>query len=116
MRRIIIILFFVYLFFILFGCSAEMDAAVAATSVGKMTIIFEFIMALLPVLGGLACIVSGIYFIYAGLTGDIQLIVEATSLSMKLINASPGIVLVALGVILLWRRYYKVKISNTDNN
>ena len=35
---------------------------------------------------------------------------------MKLINASPGIVLVAFGVILLWRKYYNVKITNEDNN
>lgn len=60
------------------SCDAEMDAATATTFVGKLTIIFEFIMALLPVLGGLACIVSGIYFIYLGFTGDIQLIVEGS--------------------------------------
>lgn len=116
MNRIYILIFFVCTSLFLCGCSAEMNAAVATTSVGKMTIIFEFIMALLPVLGGFACIVSGIYFIYVGLTGDIQLIVEGTSLSMKLINASPGIVLVAFGVILLWRKYYNVKITNEDNN
>lgn len=109
--RIQIIYIIISLF--LLGCSAEIDPATAVTSVGKMTIIFEFIMALLPLLGGLACIISGIYFIYAGLTGDIQLIVEANTLSMKLVNASPGMALVALGVILLWRNHYKVKIRNT---
>lgn len=97
------------------SCYAEMDAATATTFVGKITIIFEFIMALLPVLGGLACIVSGIYFIYEGLAGDIQLIVEGSSLSMKLLNASPGIVLVALGVIILWKKRFKVKITNSES-
>lgn len=53
------------------SCTVEVDAVTATTSVGKFTIIFEFIMALLPVLGGLACIVSGIFFIYEGLAGDI---------------------------------------------
>ena len=92
-----------------------MDATTAATFVGKLTIIFEFIMALLPVLGGLACIISGIYFIYVGFTGDIQLIVEGSTLSMKLINASPGIILVALGVIILWKKRFKVKITNSES-
>ena len=100
---------------LLTSCYAEMDAASATTCVGKLTIIFEFIMALLPVLGGLACIVSGIYFIYEGITGDIQLIVEGSTLSMKLINASPGIILVALGVIILWEKRFKVKITNSES-
>ena len=97
------------------SCSTEMDAVTATTLVGKLAIIFEFIMALLPVLGGLACIVSGIYFVYEGFTGDIQLIVEGSSLSMKLLNASPGIILVALGVIILWKKRYKVNITNQNH-
>ena len=48
-------------------------------------------------------------------TGDIQLIVEGSTLSMKLINASPGIILVALGVIILWKKRYKVKITNSES-
>lgn len=34
------------------SCSVEVDAVTVTTSVGKLTIIFEFIMALLPVFGG----------------------------------------------------------------
>lgn len=110
MLKYIYIAFLFALFFS--NCTTELDASTAVTSVGKMAVIFEFIIAIIPLLGGLACIVSGIYFVYAGLTGDIQLIVEGTTISMKLINASPGIVLIALGAFLLWKKSYKVKIKN----
>ena len=35
--------------------------------------------------------------------------------AIKLINASPGIILVALGTIILWKRRYKIKITNSDS-
>lgn len=52
------------------------------------------------VIGGLIAF-GGIFLILFGLAGSIQWLVNAGGISSKLINASPGVVIVVVGMIII---------------
>jgi hypothetical protein len=54
------------------------------------------------VIGGIFCI-SGLILSCLGLTGSIEWIFKAGSLSSKISNASPGVLLCLMGMVILWR-------------
>lgn len=60
-------------------------------------------------IGGLAFI-GGFVLALLGLSGAIEWVVEAGSLSSRLSNASPGIVFAVAGMIVVWR--YKPRVSD----
>lgn len=59
------------------------------------------------IIGGLISFL-GIFLLLFGLTGSIDWLVNAGGISSKLINASPGIVIVVVGMIILIR--YKPRV------
>jgi hypothetical protein len=60
-------------------------------------------------LGALFC-VAGFVLIVLGLSGSIEWVFEATNFKSKISNASPGVMLALMGMIIIWR--YKPRISD----
>ncbi len=86
----------------------DMSEDIAATSAGQFAIYGAVILAFLIWVTGFGLIIAGCYLVYAGYTGDIQLIVESDTFAASIINASPGIILVILGVCII---IYRAKID-----
>lgn len=69
------------------------------------------------VIGGLLCLL-GVVLLLMGFAGSIEWLVEAPGIKSKLINASPGIVLSVMGLVILivYRPRGKEKLSVTNNS
>lgn len=86
---------------LLSACSVDLDPSTANTMFGMQALHYEFIIVLISLIGGIGCIIAGIILTILGFSGDIEWVVEVSGFTSKLINASPGIVLIILGTILV---------------
>lgn len=96
------------------GCSMDIDPTVANTPFGMQALHYEFIIVLLSLIGGIGCLVAGIVLTILGFTGSIEWIVEASGFTSRLINASPGIVLMIIGFWLTLKSRLKIKAKNQN--
>ncbi len=62
-------------------------------------------------IGALFCL-FGVVITILGFSGSVQWILKGPSFTSRLVNAGPGVVFAALGVVVLWR--YKPKVSLTE--
>lgn len=97
------------------GCAMEIDTSVSNTAFGMQALRYEFIIVLISLLGGIGCLVAGIVLTILGFTGSTEWIVEASGFTSKLINASPGIVLMCIGFWLTLKSRLKIKAKDTTN-
>ncbi len=58
---------------------------------------------------GILLLIGGIILCLLGLTGSIEVILEGGAVKARLLNASPGVVIAFLGLLIVWR--YKPKIT-----
>ena len=91
------------------GCTMDIDPSVANTQFGMQALHYEFIIVLISLIGGIGCLATGIVLTVLGFTGSIEWIVEAPGFTSKLINASPGIVLMIIGFWLTLKSRLKIK-------
>lgn len=91
------------------GCTMDIDPSVANTQFGMQALHYEFVIVLISLIGGIGCLVAGIVLTVLGFTGSIEWIVEASGFTSKLINASPGIVLMIIGFWLTLKSRLKIK-------
>ena len=70
---------------------------------------YEFIIILISLIGGIGCLIAGIVLTVLGFTGSIEWIVELSGFTSRLINASPGVVLMILGLFLTLKSRLKIK-------
>lgn len=85
-----------------------MPAGIANTFAGLLAIWGEVILALLAMLTGIGMIIVGCWLTYAGYTGDYQLFIKGGTLEASLVNATPGVLLIVLGVVVIM---YRAKIN-----
>ena len=91
------------------GCSIDINPSVANTQFGMQALHYEFIIVLISLIGGIGCIIAGIILTILGFTGSIEWIVEASGSTSRLINASPGIVLMIIGFWLTLKSRLNIK-------
>jgi hypothetical protein len=68
-----------------------------------------FVAIILGISVGTTFCIAGFVLALLGTSGSIELVVKAVDLEARLINASPGIALAFMGVIIVWR--YKPNVS-----
>ena len=90
------------------SCYGDMPANMANSFAGLLTICGEVVLALMAMLTGIGMIAMGCWLTYAGYTGDYQLFIKGASLEASLVNATPGVLLIVLGVVVI---IYRAKIT-----
>ena len=65
---------------------------------------------LIGICAGVLFAVGGVILALLGISGAVEFVVESASLKARLTNASPGVVLAAMGMIIIWR--YKPRLSH----
>ncbi len=103
------------LIFGMMSCSDELDPSVANTLFGMTALKYEYIIVLLSMIGGYTLIIGGVILMLLGLSGNVEWIVEAASVQSKLVNASPGLVMILVGALLVWKSRMDVKVKRGDN-
>lgn len=69
----------------------------------------QLIVSLVAIIGGVLLILVGVGLVYLGFKGSIQWSFSAFGLSSKLIDASPGIFLMVVGIILIALNRFSVR-------
>lgn len=59
---------------------------------------------------GILFAVGGIVLALLGISGAVEFVIESTSINARLTNASPGVVVAAMGMIIIWR--YKPRLTH----
>ena len=95
---------------LLVSCAVDMEPSVANTVFGAQALHYEFIIVLISLIGGIGCLIAGIILTILGLTGSIEWIVEVSGFTSRIINASPGIVIMIIGLILTLKSRLKIKV------
>ena len=96
---------------LLISCKDDMPADIANSYAGMVAIFGEVFLALCAMLTGIGMIMAGIWLTYEGYTGDYQLFIKGDSLEANLVNATPGVLLIVLGVlVIIWRAKINIKI------
>ena len=96
---------------LLISCSDDMPANMANSLAGMIAICGEVILALLAMLTGIGMIIAGVWLTYLGYTGDYQLFIKGDSIEASLANATPGVLLIVLGVlVIIWRAKINIKL------
>lgn len=93
---------------ILTSCTDDMPANMANSFAGLVAIWGEVILAILAMFTGIGMIAVGCWLTYAGYTGDYQLFIKGGTLEASLVNATPGVLLIVLGVVVI---IYRAKIN-----
>lgn len=93
---------------LLISCTDDMPASIANSFAGLLAIWGEVILAILAMLTGIGMIIVGCWLTYEGYTGDYQLFIKSDSLEASLANATPGVLLIVLGVVVI---IYRAKIN-----
>lgn len=96
---------------LLTSCREDLDPGIANTWAGLMALIIEFWWVIIVTLLGAGLVGLGFWLIYAGFSGDIQMFLAGEGIEAKIVNASPGIILVILGVLLIWRSRPDIRIK-----
>jgi hypothetical protein len=91
------------------GCSVDIDPSIANTKFGMNAIRYEYIIVLVSILGGYACIFAGLILTILGFTDSIEWFVEVAGITSRLVNASPGILLMIIGLIIILKKRLKIK-------
>lgn len=100
---------------IMVSCSAEIDPAVANTPFGMNAIRYEYIIVLLSMFAGWGLIIGGIALLLLGLTGNVELVMEAIDMKARLVNASPGLVMALIGAYVVIKSRMNIKSKKNDN-
>ena len=108
-KRMTILITFAVVIALFSGCSIDINPSVAKTQFGMQALHYEFIIVLISLIGGIGCIIAGIILTILGFTGSIEWIVEASGFTSRLINASPGIVLMIIGFWLTLKSRLNIK-------
>lgn len=95
---------------LLVSCAVDMEPSVANTVFGAQALHYEFIIVLISLIGGIGCLIVGIILTILGVTGSIEWIVEVSGFTSRIINASPGIVIMIIGLILTLKSRLKIKV------
>jgi len=93
---------------VLVSCTEDMPANMANSFAGLLAIWGEVILAILAMFTGIGMIAVGCWLTYAGYTGDYQLFIKGGTLEASLVNATPGVLLIVLGVVVI---IYRAKIN-----
>ncbi|GHU56780.1 hypothetical protein FACS189411_08320 [Bacteroidia bacterium] len=110
-----LLLIFLYQLFC-FSCTVDIDPSIANTNFGMQAIKYEYIIVIISLIGGIGCIIAGIVLTLLGFSGSIEWIVETTGFTSRLINASPGIVLMIIGFILVYKSRINIKSHRKNQN
>ena len=94
---------------LLVSCAVDMDPSVANTAFGAQALHYEFIIVLISLIGGIGCLIAGIILTILGVTGSIEWIVEVSGFTSRIMNASPGIILMIIGLILTLKSKMKIR-------
>lgn len=95
---------------LLVSCAVDMEPSVANTVFGVQALHYEFIIVLISLISGIGCLIAGIILTILGVTGSIEWIVEVSGFTSRIINASPGIVIMIIGLILTLKSRLKIKV------
>ncbi|MCG8053270.1 MAG: hypothetical protein JAZ15_18900 [Candidatus Thiodiazotropha endolucinida] len=57
---------------------------------------------LIPQLSGLICVIGGVVLLLLGITGTTSILVESGDFKANLLNASPGVVLLLIGFLIIF--------------
>ena len=101
---------------VLVGCSIKIDPSIANTAFGMQALHYEFIIVLLSLFGGIGCLIAGIVLTILGFTGSIEWIVEASGFTSRIVNASPGVVLMIVGLFLTLKSRLKIEVKIKKRN
>lgn len=107
--NIILFIFLIGLLYLLASCSIDIDPSVANTRFSMQALHYEFIIILISLIGGIGCLIAGVVLTLLGFTGSIEWILEASGFTSRVINASPGIVLMIIGLWLTLKSRLKIK-------
>ena len=113
-KNILTIMASIAILYLASGCAVDIDPSVANTQFGMQAIHYEYIIVLISMIGGIGCLIAGIVLTILGFTGSIEWIVEASGFTSRLVNASPGIVLMIIGFWLTLKS--RVNIKAKKNN
>ena len=115
MKKKSVLIFFIVISFLLLGCGLNIDPDVLSsqnsTEIIKQGMHYEFLSFLLPFISGFACLIGGFILTILGFTGDTSWIVEVSGFTSKLTNATPGIILMVIGFLIIINKKYEVNIS-----
>ena len=103
---------------LLTACS-EIDPSIANTPFGMTLIHYEFIIIMFSMFAGWGMIISGITLIVLGLVGEAELIIDAADFNARLVNASPGLILILIGAYVVIKSRMDLKAlkgNKMDNN
>lgn len=93
------------------SCKEDIDPGIANSLAGLFSLFIEFASVIITALFGGVFAFLGFWLVYKGYTGEISLLMSGDGLEAKLLNASPGIILIALGFLLIWRSRSDIRIK-----
>lgn len=94
---------------VLVSCKEDIDPSLANTQFGMLSLIFEFITVFAIIIGGYFLIIFGIIVMILGLSGNIDWVIESVGFSSRIVNASPGLVMILVGAFLVSKGKMDVK-------
>lgn len=115
MNRKTVIFYLFFIFILLVSCDLNIDPEVLSSpnssEIIKQGMHYEFISFLLPFISGFACLIGGFILTILGFNGNISWIVEVSGFTSKLTNATPGIILMIVGLLIILNKKFEVNIS-----
>lgn len=108
-RALYILIISILTFLYLHSCTVDIDPKIANTACGLTAIKYEYIIMILSLCSGIFCIIGGIILTILGFTGNINWIIEGTDFTSKLINASPGVLLMVIGALIIIFKRLKIR-------
>lgn len=100
---------------VLVSCKEEIDPSLANTQFGMLSLIFEFITVFAIIIGGYFLIIFGVIMTLLGLSGNIEWVMESAGFSSRLVNASPGILMIIVGAFLVSKGKMDVKATKSKD-
>lgn len=104
-----------FMLVVLVSCKEEIDPSLANTQFGMLSLIFEFITVFAIIIGGYFLIIFGVIMTLLGLSGNIEWVMESASFSSRLVNASPGILMIIVGAFLVSKGKMDVKATKSKD-
>jgi len=115
LKRTVALIFLILLSFLFGSCTIDIDPSIANTAFGMQALRYEYFVVLLSLLGGMGCLIASVILTLLGFSGGIEWFVEAADFTSRLTNASPGIVLMAVGFWLTLKSRLKVKVKKRNS-
>ena len=100
-KQQLIIIAIVVMAVVLSSCRDEIDPSIANTPFGMLSLIMEYITVFAIIIGGYVLIITGVIVLLLGLSGNIEWVMEAAGFTSRLVNASPGIIMIVAGTYLV---------------